>query len=145
MPRIEEEVIIKASAEEIYKFLVDSSKLAKLLPWLEVKVREKDEDHQITGCKLTTEKGDIFSWQQRENFDSEMLRVDYALIEGDWQNFVGRWQVNEAGEESELILQVEAQPKEQGLKAFLAWPFLWIKMRRFCQEAIQAVKDRLEL
>jgi len=145
MPRIEEEVTIKASAEDIYKFLLDPTKLAKLLPWFEVKVQEKDEDHQICRCKLTTEKGETFTWQQRENFDPEMLRVDYALIEGDWKNFTGRWQVNEAGEESELILQVEAQPKEQGIKAYLAWPFFWKQMRRFCQEAIQAVKDRTEL
>lgn len=144
MPQIEEEVTIKASAEKIYALLAKTTNLAKLVPQIRVKVIEKGDDYQITEWKLATKK-QVFTWRQRENYDPEMLRIDYSLLKGDWQSYVARWQINPAGDECDLILQIEVNPKQQGLKSYIAWPFFWKQLRDFSQEAIQAVKDRLEL
>lgn len=144
MPQIEEEVTIKATPEKIYALLAKTTNLSRLIPQIKIKTIEKGDDYQITEWKLATEK-ETFTWRQRENFDLNMLRIDYSLLEGDWQNYDARWQINPSGEECDLILQVEVNPKNQGLKSYITWPLFWKQMRDFCQEVIQAVKDRLEL
>lgn len=145
MPRFEDELIVKATPEAIYKLIAKSTNFSHLIPELEVKVIEKDEDSQITEWKVETEKGS-FSWRQRENFDPELLTIHYSFLEGDWKDYDARWKIIPNDEETELILQAEVIPQDQGLiKNYLFWPFFRKQMHLVCKDIINAVRDRLEL
>ncbi len=142
--RFEDELIIKKTPEAIYNLLAKSTNFAKLVPEITVKTIEKDEDYQITDWTIDIDD-EKFHWQQRENLDPELLTINYSMIEGDFDSLDARWKVSEAGEESELIFQVEVSLKSEGAKSYLTWFFARKKMRAFCKEIVQAVRDRLEL
>ncbi|KKM87574.1 hypothetical protein LCGC14_1267510 [marine sediment metagenome] len=144
MPRFEEEIIIKASADAVYDLIADSRNLQEMLPGFEIKILETGEDYRICDCRLKTEK-ETFKWTHRENFDPELLSIDYALVEGDWDHFNTWWKIIPAQEECELIFQSEMAPKNNGIMTYLTWPFFKKKMNRLCLGMIQSVKDRLEL
>lgn len=144
MARSEEEVVIKASPDAIYDLLADSNNLQKLLPGFDTKVLETGEDYKICQCQLKIDKK-TYRWQHRENFDDELLSIDYSLLSGDWQHLHAWWKIIPAEDECELIFQIETVPKIKGLMTYLTWPFFKRKMNKFCLSALQAVKDRMEL
>ncbi|TET52579.1 MAG: hypothetical protein E3J54_06190 [Actinobacteria bacterium] len=144
MPIVNEEVHIKASADDIYHLIQKTKNIADLYKEIQVNTIEEEEDYRITDIKLTLDE-DSFSWRQRENFDPEMLRVDYSYIEGDFMTFDARFQVLAEEDESELLLHIELTTGEIGIIAYIKDFFLTRRMREVARDIINAVKDQLEL
>ena len=144
MAKIEEEVTIKTSADNVYLLISKTENIAKLVNIMQAKIIEQDEEYRVSDIKINTEK-ETFSWRQREAFDPDMRRIDYSYLHGDWKMFYARFQVTSAGDESELILHVEIEPKEEGIKAYINFFFFKRKMQEVIKDILNAVKDRLEL
>lgn len=144
MPIVNEEVHIKASADDIYHLIQKTKNIAELYKKIQVNTIEEEEEFRITDIKLTLDE-DSFSWRQQENFDPQMLRVDYSYVEGDFMTFDARFKVLAEQDESELLLHIELTTGETGVISYIKDFFLTRRMREVARDIINAIKDQLEL
>jgi ribosome-associated toxin RatA of RatAB toxin-antitoxin module len=92
------EIEIEAGAREVYELAKVQERFPEFMPDVEsVTVLERHPSHIVTRWKTLVEDAPI-EWTEEDRFDEVAPRIDYRLIEGDFDVFEGSWSfVEEAG------------------------------------------------
>ena len=107
MPQVERKIVIDSDPKRVYELAKDMESYPKFMPDVEsVKVVERNSHSTVTEW-VTNVDGTPFLWTERDNFDDQNLRIDYALIEGDLEKFEGSWHFRPVEGKTEVSLVVD--------------------------------------
>lgn len=107
MPQVERKIVIDGDAHQVYELAKDMESFPNYMPEVEsVKVVSREENSTVTEW-VTNVDGTPFIWTEKDRFDDENLRIDYALIEGDLEKFEGCWTFRSVGDKTEVSLLVD--------------------------------------
>ena len=143
MPFVETAIVVAAPASVVYALAKDQERFPEFMPDVElVTVLERHDDRVVTRWKTLVEDAPI-EWTEVDVFDDERRRVDYALIEGDFETFEGAWTFDERDGATHVTLGVEYDFGVPTL-AELIGPTLERKVRENSEMMLAALKREAE-
>jgi ribosome-associated toxin RatA of RatAB toxin-antitoxin module len=143
MPYVECSIDVEAPAATVYELAKEQERFPEFMPDVEtVMVLERHSDHVITRWKTLVEDAPI-EWTERDVFDDDALRIEYALIEGDLDTFEGAWTFVQDGTITHVVLTVEYDFGVPTL-AELIGPTLEKKVRENSEMMLAALKSEAE-
>jgi coenzyme Q-binding protein COQ10 len=143
MPYVESRIAIAAPARAVYELAKDQERFPEFMPDVEtVRVLERFSDRVISRWKTLVEEAPI-EWTEEDRFDDEVLRIDYALLEGDLDTFQGAWTFEERDGLTHVLLTVEYDFGVPTL-AELIGPTLQRKVLENSEMMLKALKQQAE-
>jgi coenzyme Q-binding protein COQ10 len=143
MPYVESRIAIAAPARAVYELAKDQERFPEFMPDVEtVKVLERHPDRVISRWKTLVEEAPI-EWTEEDRFDDGVLRIDYALLEGDLDTFEGAWTFEERDGLTHVLLTVEYDFGVPTL-AELIGPTLQKKVLENSEMMLKALKAQAE-
>ena len=143
MPYVEVTIEVEAPAATVYELAKEQERFPDFMPDVEtVVVLERHPDHVVTRWKTLVEDAPI-EWIENDRFDDDLLRIDYALIEGDLDTFEGAWTFEQRGAMTRVALSVEYDFGVPTL-AELIGPTLEKKVRENSEMMLAALKREAE-
>jgi coenzyme Q-binding protein COQ10 len=144
MPFVETTIVIEAPARDVYDLAKNLERFPEFMPDVEsVVILEREPNRMISRWKTLVEDAPI-EWTEEDLFDDAALRVDYKLLEGDFDTFEGSWTFEETEGHTFVTLGVEFDFGVPTL-AELIGPTLHRKVRENSEMMLDALKREAEL
>ncbi len=143
MPFVETAIVVHAPARDVYELAKEQDRFPDFMPDVEsVTIVERGAGRIVARWKTLVEDAPI-EWLEEDVFDDAALRVDYRLIEGDFDVFEGSWTFVERDGATHVTLGVEYDFGVPTL-AELIGPTLQRKVRENSEMMLAALKAEAE-
>jgi coenzyme Q-binding protein COQ10 len=107
MGYVEKTIEFEAPAKAVYELAKDMESYPDFMPDVEsVIVVSREGNTTITEWETSVD-GTPILWTEKDIFDDETLTIDYQLIEGDLDQFEGRWTFTQNEQHCTVTLTVE--------------------------------------
>jgi ribosome-associated toxin RatA of RatAB toxin-antitoxin module len=143
MPFVETAIVVHAPARDVYELAKEQDRFPDFMPDVQsVTIVERSPGRIVARWKTLVEDAPI-EWLEEDVFDDAALRVDYRLIEGDFDVFEGSWTFVERDGATHVTLGVEYDFGVPTL-AELIGPTLERKVRENSEMMLAALKNEVE-
>jgi ribosome-associated toxin RatA of RatAB toxin-antitoxin module len=143
VPFVETGIVVHAPARDVYELAKEQDRFPDFMPDVEsVTIVERGAGRIVARWKTLVEDAPI-EWLEEDVFDDAALRVDYRLIEGDFDVFEGSWTFVERDGATHVTLGVEYDFGVPTL-AELIGPTLQRKVRENSEMMLAALKAEAE-
>ncbi len=143
MPYVETAIVVHAPARDVYELAKEQDRFPDFMPDVQsVTIVERSPGRIVARWKTLVEDAPI-EWLEEDVFDDAALRVDYRLIEGDFDVFEGSWTFVEREGATHVTLGVEYDFGVPTL-AELIGPTLERKVRENSEMMLAALKNEIE-
>jgi coenzyme Q-binding protein COQ10 len=143
VPFVESVIVVHAPARDAYELAKQQDRFPDFMPDVEsVTIVERSPNRIVARWKTLVEDAPI-EWLEEDVFDDATLRVDYRLIEGDFDVFEGSWTFVERDGATHVTLGVEYDFGVPTL-AELIGPTLERKVRENSEMMLAALKREVE-
>jgi ribosome-associated toxin RatA of RatAB toxin-antitoxin module len=143
VPFVETAIVVHAPARDVYELAKEQDRFPDFMPDVEsVTIVERGAGRIVARWKTLVEDAPI-EWLEEDVFDDAALRVDYRLIEGDFDVFEGSWTFVERDGATHVTLGVEYDFGVPTL-AELIGPTLQRKVRENSEMMLAALKAEAE-
>jgi ribosome-associated toxin RatA of RatAB toxin-antitoxin module len=96
MPRVENEIVIDADVETVYRTAKDVERFPEFMPDVKsLRVLERSEDGRRTVVEwvgLIPEFKLTVKWVEEDAWDDAAHTCDFQFVRGDFKSYGGRWQ-----------------------------------------------------
>src|SRR5947207_6236705 len=96
MPRVENEIVINAGVETVYRTAKDVERFPEFMPDVKsLRVLERSEEGRHTVVEwvgLIPEFKLTVKWVEEDHWDDAAHTCDFQLVSGDFKSYSGRWQ-----------------------------------------------------
>ncbi len=143
MPEVVRTIVIEGEPRAVYELAKDMESYPSYMPDVEsVKVVSRTPNTTVTEW-VTDIDGTPFLWTEEDRFDDQGLRIDYALVEGDLDQFEGTWTFQALEGKTEVRLSVNY---DFGLPELteLIGPTLHEKVGENCEMMLAGMKKLVE-
>jgi ribosome-associated toxin RatA of RatAB toxin-antitoxin module len=100
MPRVENEIVINADVERVYRTAKDVERFPEFMPDVKsLRVLERSDDGRRTVVEwvgLIPEFKLTVKWVEEDHWDDAGHTCDFTLVSGDFKSYGGRWQFEPA-------------------------------------------------
>src|SRR5437660_10250416 len=100
MPRVENEILIAANVETVYRTAKDVERFPEFMPDVKsLRVLERSEDDWRTVVEwvgLIPEFKTTIKWVEEDRWDDGAHTCDFHLVRGDFKSYGGQWQFKAA-------------------------------------------------
>lgn len=145
--RVHHEIIVDASQERLAQELYRVEAFPQYMHDVEeVVILERSKDRQISAWRVNID-GVELAWQEEDRIFSDEGRMEYRILQGDFDIFEGVWQLTPEGNNGRRATRVQLTVEyDLGLPAFeeLIGEILEIKVRRNTKSLLEALKARVE-
>jgi ribosome-associated toxin RatA of RatAB toxin-antitoxin module len=143
VPYVETAIVVHAPARDVYELAKEQDRFPDFMPDVQsVTIVERSPGRIVARWKTLVEDAPI-EWLEEDVFDDAALRVDYRLIEGDFDVFEGSWTFVEREGATHVTLGVEYDFGVPTL-AELIGPTLERKVRENSEMMLAALKNEIE-
>jgi len=143
VPFVEVTIDVAADAAVVYALAKEQERFPEFMPDVElVTVLERDGPRLVTRWKTLVEDAPI-EWTEEDRFDDAALRCDFALIEGDLDQFDGAWTFERRDGGTHVVLGIDYDFGVPTL-AELIGPTLHAKVRENGEMMLAALKAEAE-
>jgi coenzyme Q-binding protein COQ10 len=96
MPRVENDITIRAGVEAVYRIARDVERFPEFMPDVKsTRVLERSEDGRRTIVEwvgLIPEFKTTIKWVEEDRWDDTAHTCDFRLVSGDFKEYGGRWE-----------------------------------------------------
>lgn len=107
MPIIEVSKLVKQDKNKAYNLLKNIENFPQFMKNIRsIKILERGEKKIIANWNVVIDGAEIF-WKEEDSFDEKNCKVDFRMLEGDYNKYTGTWSVEEDKKGSRIILKVD--------------------------------------
>ncbi len=143
MPYVETSIEIAAPARTVYELAKDQERFPQFMPDVESVVIVERRPNSVLARWKTLVEGAPIEWIEEDRFLDDLLRIEYALLEGDLDRFEGAWSFVEREGITRVVLGVDYDFGVPTL-AELIGPTLHKKVKENSEMMLAALKDEAE-
>ncbi len=143
MPYVETSIEIAAPARTVYELAKDQERFPQFMPDVESVVIVERRPNGVLARWKTLVEGAPIEWIEEDRFLDDLLRIEYALLEGDLDRFEGAWSFVEREGITRVVLGVDYDFGVPTL-AELIGPTLHKKVKENSEMMLAALKDEAE-
>ena len=143
MPHVHVEAFIRATPDAVYALFRNPETFPDFMPNVtSIEVVERREDRSISHW-VTDLDGAPLEWREADFYDDEEHVVVFQLIEGDVEQFEGRWLFVACGEGTLAVCELDYSLGVSVLEEAVG-PLLQEKIEHNIDEMLNAVRERAE-
>jgi ribosome-associated toxin RatA of RatAB toxin-antitoxin module len=143
MPKVEVSVNIKKPKEEVYKVIKDMESFPLFMRHVKnLKIIKRWNDGIITAWSIEIEGAPV-NWREEDFFNDANYELKFNMIEGDYEEYEGRWLLQDYNNSTKLTLEANFDWGIPVLEMYVG-KALEKKARRSLLGMVQAVKNKAE-
>ena len=137
-------ILVNANKEKVFKLLKDIEFFPKFIKNIEsVKIIKRTSNNEILSEWKVDIDGAPAEWKQQDVFDDENFKIEFRMLEGDYDKYIGRWEILDASRGSKINLTTEFDWGIPNLEKFVGY-ILARKAKKNLKGMLMAVKKELE-
>ncbi len=144
MPKIEVSTIVrKKDKQAVYDLLKEMQNFPIFMHGVKkLDIIEKKDNKMITSWKVEIDGASLL-WKEEDTFNDKEKSLKFKMLEGDYDNYEGKWQLEELSGDTKIILSANF---DWGVPAFekLVGDVLRRKARNSLRSMLNAIKKLLE-
>jgi len=144
VPKIEVSTIVrKKDKQAVYDLLKEMQNFPIFMHGVKkLDIIEKKDNKMITSWKVEIDGASLL-WKEEDTFNDKEKSLKFKMLEGDYDNYEGKWQLEELSGDTKIILSANF---DWGVPAFekLVGDVLRRKARNSLRSMLNAIKKLLE-
>jgi excisionase family DNA binding protein len=140
--RLESSIVVKRKQEEVFNLLKDMERFPEFIRSINsVNIVGQVQERIISEWSVEIDDLPI-RWRQLDILDENKASINFRMLEGDFEEYKGRWELQQLLTGTELKLTIFFDWGMPNLTRY-AEPNLKKKLENFIQEILSAIKNKL--
>ncbi|MBL7151642.1 MAG: SRPBCC family protein [Candidatus Omnitrophica bacterium] len=107
MPVIKVSEIIKEDRQKVYAIIKDIRRFPEFMKGVKkINILRQSANRCVTAWEVEVDSATVL-WKQEDVFNDEKYRIDFSMLEGDYAQYTGTWDIADYGKGCRVILTVK--------------------------------------